>query len=338
MPEPIFIVEPTLISVPTYDGTGQAVHPDVVAFDKKWNGAKYWLTMTPYAHSDQTVENPSILMSNDGMTVSIPAGLTNPVVAPPKDSKNYNSDPELQYEPQTGRLVLFDRYVDKKTNTIHVSTSTDGVTWRHARAPFWVRAHRAVSPTVAPRSDGQAKMWYVNAGKAGCGAKSTQVLMRTASDATGKIVDTRWLDETPVDLSIPGYSIWHIKARWVPEKSEYWMLISAFPNDKDGCQTDDLFFARSNDGIHWRAYSTPIIRHEDREWTAAAVYRSSFLYDAATDQLSLWISARGAEGAWRLGYARARYSSLVTALENNTEISAATSKFSVRVKLSGEEP
>src|ERR1043165_3155793 len=48
----VFIVEPTPISVPTYDGSGQAVHPDVVAFDSDWNGAKYWLTMTPYPQSD----------------------------------------------------------------------------------------------------------------------------------------------------------------------------------------------------------------------------------------------------------------------------------------------
>lgn len=337
--EPVFIVEPTAMTVPTYDGTGQAVHPDVVLFANGWHGSKYWLTMTPYAASDQKVENPSILTSGDGVQVAVPAGLTNPVVAPPKNSRNYNSDPELLYEPQTDRLVLIDRYVEKKTNTIHISTSHDGITWTHARAPFWVRAHRAVSPTIAPRADGQAKMWYVNAGKAGCNAKSTQVLVRGATDRTGRIVDTEWLEEAATDLSIPGYTIWHIKARWVPEKAEYWMLISAFPKGGDGCKTDDLFFARSTDGVHWRTYETPVVRHQDREWTAAAVYRSTFLYDATTDQLSLWLSARGADGAWKMGYARARYASLLTALENNREISPAPSTvYAVKVKISGEEP
>ena len=336
---PIFIVEPTEMTVPTYDGTGQAVHPDVVQFDQAWHGAKFWMTMTPYAASNQVVENPSILESNDGVNVDVPAGLKNPVIPAPRNSKNYNSDPELLYESQTGRLVLFHRYVEQKTNTIHVSTSTDGVNWTRQRAPFWVRAHKAVSPTVAPRTDAQARMWYVDAGKAGCAAKSTRVYTRTAGDRTGRIVDTKWGDETVTDLTIPGYTIWHIKARWVPEKSEYWMLISAYPNAHDGCKTDDLFFARSNDGLHWRAYQTPVVRHEARAWTAAAVYRSTFLYDASTDQMSLWLSARGTDGAWRLGYARARYASLLSALEENREVSPTSSTvYSVKVKLSGEEP
>jgi hypothetical protein len=335
----VFSVEPTMMDIPTYDGTGQAVHPDVVLFDDAWHGAKYWLTMTPYAQSNQAVENPSILRSDDGIHVSVPAGLKNPIVPAPRNGGDYNSDPELLWEPQTRRLVLFDRFVEKKTNTLYVLTSRDGVTWSRARSPFWVHDHQAVSPTVAPREGAAAKMWMVNAGKAGCNAKSTRVEMRTASDKEGRFVETAWSNPVPVDLSIAGYTIWHIKARWVPEKSEYWMLISAYPNNHDGCKTDDLFFARSNDGLHWRTYTTPVLRHEDREWTAAAVYRSTFLYDAASDQMSLWISARGSDGAWRMGYARARYASLLDALENNREVGATPSTvFKVKVQLSGREP
>jgi hypothetical protein len=335
----VFSVTPTMIDIPTYDGTGQAVHPDVVLFDTPWNGAKYWLTMTPYALSDQKLENPSILTSDDGMHVSAPVGLTNPVIPAPRNGKNYNSDPELLYEPQTRRLVLFDRFVEKKTNTLEVLTSRDGAIWSRTRSPLRVRAHQAVSPTIAPRVGKPAKMWTVNAGKAGCSAKATRVEMRTAADTAGRFVETTWSKPSAVELSIPGYTIWHIKARWVAEKSEYWMLISAYPNDHDGCKTDDLFFARSTDGLRWKAYATPVLRHQDREWTAAAVYRSTFLYDASTDRMDLWISARGADGVWRMGYARARYASLLTALENNRELTPTpAAAFSVKVKISGEEP
>jgi hypothetical protein len=334
-----FVVEPALMTVPTYDGSGQAVHPDVVAFDTPWHGARYWLTMTPYPKSDQKLENPSILESDDGVTVEVPSGLKNPVIAPPRNSKNYNSDPELLYEPQTDRLVLFDRLVEKKTNTIHVSTSRDGITWTPTRAPFWEHYHQAVSPTVASRPDGAALMWYVNAGKKGCMASSTDVMMRTASDKSGLIVDTRWMGPSRTDLKIPGYVIWHIKARWIPSKAEYWMLISAFPANKNGCHTDDLFFARSSDGVHWNAYPEPVLRHEDRNWTAAAVYRSSFLYDADSDELRMWISARGDDGAWRMGYARARYTSLLVTLEAGQRVSSqATTVFRAPAVLRGEEP
>lgn len=309
------------MTVPTYEGSGQSAHPDVVAFDQSWHGARYWLTMTPYPNSDQHVENPSILRSNDGISVSVPPGLTNPVARAPRNRHDYNSDPELLYEPQSDRLVLFYRLVEgKKTNTIRMATSRDGVTWTEMAAPFWERAHNLVSPTVAPRPNGAARMWYVNAGKKGCDAKTTRVVMRTAGDVSGGIVATQWSGPSRTDLSIPGYNIWHIKARWIPEKSEYWMLISAFPVNGNGCQTDDLFFARSDDGLHWTTYAHPVLRHEDRDWTAAAVYRSSFLYDAKTDALSLWISARGTDNVWRLGYARVRYTALLSALESDVEV------------------
>lgn len=335
----VFVVEPTVMSVPTYDGSGQAVHPDVVAFDTDWHGARYWMTMTPYPRSNQTLENPSILSSEDGIGVAVPAGLKNPVISAPKKSKDYNSDPELVYEAQTDRLVLFHRLVEKKTNTVHVTTSRDGITWTAARAPFWEHSHDVVSPTVAPRSGAPARMWYVSAGKAGCEAKVTHVITRSAADPTGRVVETQWTGRAQTDLTIPGYEIWHIKARWIPEKAEYWMLISAYPDKKNGCHTDDLFLGRSIDGLHWTVTPQPILRHEDRAWTAASVYRSTFLYDAASDELSLWISARGTDGAWRIGFARARYTSLLSALENGQAISAHTTKsFPAPALQPGEQP
>lgn len=335
---PVFVVQPTVMVVPTYDGSGQAVHPDIVAFDTPWHGARYWLTMTPYPRSEQTFENPSILTSNNGMTVGVPAGLRNPVIRAPRRSRDYNSDPELIYDPKGDRLVLFHRLVEPKTNTIHVTTSGDGLKWSPTPAPFWEHSHNAVSPTVAPRTGNAARMWYVAAGKAGCDTKSTHVVMRLAADASGGIVDTKWNGPYPTDLKIPGYEIWHIKARWIPSKSEYWMLIAAFPEGAD-CQTDDLFFARSANGLHWTTYGDPVLRHEDRDWTAAAVYRSTFLYDPRSDELGLWISARGSDGAWRMGYSRVRYTSLLAILTNGAAVTApSTTKYPAPPQSLGEQP
>ena len=338
-PAPVFIVEPSVVTIPTYDGSGQAVHPDVVEFDSEWHGSKYWLTMTPYPQSDQKFENPSILVSDNGVDVAVPETLKNPVIAPPKNSRDYNSDPELLYEAQTDRLVLFYRFVDKKTNTIRLSVSRDGSTWTAMRSPFWERSHNAVSPTIAPGDGQSARMWYVVAGKSGCETKSTRVVSRVATDPTGRIVDTKWSEPVVTDLEIPGYTIWHIKSRWIAAKQEYWMVISAFPKNGDGCHTDDLFFAKSADGLHWTIYSEPIVRHEDREWTASAVYRSSFLYDANTDVLSLWISARGSDGAWHLGFARARYDQLESKLVAGQRVAPRpTATFTATTSKQGEQP
>ena len=51
----------TYLTIPTYDGSGQAVHPDVYYNASGWKGYKYWMTMTPYPNSNSGFENPSIV-------------------------------------------------------------------------------------------------------------------------------------------------------------------------------------------------------------------------------------------------------------------------------------
>jgi hypothetical protein len=120
------------------------------------------------------------------------------------------------------------------------------------------------------------------------------------------------------DLAQPGYVIWHVKVRWIPSKQQFWAVYSAFPQGQLGCDIDDLFFARSADGVHWQTFAQPLLRHEDRDWTGAAVYRSSFLYLPENDELKVWVSARSTEGKWTLGLARFRYSRQLQELESGS--------------------
>src|SRR5439155_20610297 len=53
-------------TTPTYDGTGQVVEPDVIHVPRGWNGYEYWMAVTPYPCGDESLENPSILVSHDG--------------------------------------------------------------------------------------------------------------------------------------------------------------------------------------------------------------------------------------------------------------------------------
>lgn len=317
-PLPALIEEPHPLAVPTYDGSGESVHPDVVLFPAPWHGFQYWLTMTPYARSDSKLENPSILVSADGERYEVPDSLTNPVVPHSGGKKDYNSDPELVYDAALDRLVLFYRFVGKNTNTILAATSRDGRSWTKEPKVFSVPGHTAVSPTVTPATAGQApRMWYVNAGRKGCFTSATRVMMRTSLDPEGRLTGGKWSSPVPTDLAQPGYTIWHIKVRYVPSHQEYWAVYAAFPPAPDGCNVDDLFFARSRDGVRWESFPEPMLRHQDRAWTATAVYRSSFLYDAASDELQVWLSARGDDRKWRLGRARFRYSRLITELSDS---------------------
>lgn len=123
-------VDPHDLVIPTYDGSGQAVHPDVLDFGEDgWNGYRYWMVMTPYPGGDATKENPSILVSNDKETWVVPNGLTNPIVPQP-ETGGLNSDPDLWYDSATGRLYcLWREFRAGRYERYYFSYSTDGVTW-----------------------------------------------------------------------------------------------------------------------------------------------------------------------------------------------------------------
>jgi hypothetical protein len=131
--------------------------------------------------------------------------------------------------------------------------------------------------------------------------------MRRATTANASLGRTDWSSAIATDMAQPGYNIWHLKVRYVPAKREYWALVVAYPVKQVGCGGDDLFLAHSKDGVRWVGFPEPILRHEDRPWIRLALYRGSFLYNAETDALSIWFSARSEAGIWGLGFAAFRY-------------------------------
>ncbi|HVZ77116.1 MAG TPA: hypothetical protein VG818_03945 [Gemmatimonadaceae bacterium] len=303
-----------MLDVPTYDESGQSVHPDIVAFDTAWHGSPYWLVMTPYPFGNPGFENPSVLVSPDGSQLAVPAATHNPVV-PGLGLPAYNSDPDLLYDARFDDLVMSYRSVEDGYNVIHAMSTHDGAAWSDPVELFRVPNHQAVSQTITPPEDGHPPMmWYVDAGESGCRARSSRVIRRQGTTSVAELARTPWGEAVPTDLSQKGYVIWHMKVRYIPSLHEYWTLYAAFPNDGLGCSDDDLFFARSSNGTHWHTYSRPLLRHERRGWTAAALYRSSFLYDPAGDELRVWLSAADDSGAWHMGFARFHMASLLRQL------------------------
>ena len=99
----------------TYDRSGQAVHPSVIDFKTEydletWGKFRYWMVLTPYPNFNSAFENPSILVSGDGLNWINPPGIKNPLASKPLSSLSsncYNSDPELVYDPDQNTLLLY---------------------------------------------------------------------------------------------------------------------------------------------------------------------------------------------------------------------------------------
>ena len=279
----------TLLTLATYDSSGQAVHPDVVR--GHGNATGFWLAITPYPGGNTKYENPSLFRSRDAKTWAPPPGITNPVALP--DSEAYLSDPDIIVN-NDQRLWLYYRSVARSQNVIKVIRSPDGLHWDGATDVISVPSHQLISPAVvrgAPHAPWQ--MWSVNAGIQGCGAPVTTVERRTASDGL------TWSAPRTVELVQPGQAIWHIDVQWIPARSEYWALYNTYPAGTS-CTTNGLYLARSADGMKWTTYPSPIASAGVIGAFKHLIYRSTFMTNPKATSVTLWMS--GAVYGQQTGY------------------------------------
>lgn len=135
---------------PTYEFSGQAMHPSVIDFKiefglDNWGGYRYWLAFTPYPNSEYLFENPGLLVSQDGIHWDVPPGIHNPVAPKPISFvlDNYNSDPELVFDPDDNALLLYWReYSNKEFEKIWVKRLTIN--------PMPGRPQQTAPPVTAP--------------------------------------------------------------------------------------------------------------------------------------------------------------------------------------------
>lgn len=147
------------LTITNYVGTNVNIHPKVLYFANGWNGYKYWMAYTPYP--DTAHENPCIAVSNDGITWTVPAGLTNPLDTPDGYT---NSDTHLVFREDINTLELWWRVYNSAniTNGYYRRTSTDGVTWTAKALVYDSTGRDILSPAII-YEDSKYKLWGVYA-------------------------------------------------------------------------------------------------------------------------------------------------------------------------------
>ncbi|MBE7364205.1 exo-alpha-sialidase [Corynebacterium aurimucosum] len=239
------------LNLPTHEGSGQATHPSVLYFENGWNGWKYWMAMTPYPASDEGVEDPNVVVSNDGWTWQVPDGLTNPIDDQLGKPNPHNSDTQLVMAP-SGEMYLTWRMVDRpngKTNRIFLVRSTDGVHWSE-KEEIW---------TGEPQFMSQALIWtgenWRLYGVANGGGLPNRVVFYESPDLK------TWSTPNTVNFQpelASGQRLWHIDIQLYD--GEYIGLVHIIPGS---VKKGNLYLLRSKDGISWERSDTPIISHEE---------------------------------------------------------------------------
>ncbi|MGM7776149.1 hypothetical protein ACSVHC_09040 [Arthrobacter sp. KNU-44] len=256
----------TLVNIPTYEGSGVAVHPSVYFNPDGWAGHKYWMAFTPYPNSNNQLENASIVCSDDGNAWAVPAGLTNPVGPPVTDPLGgYNSDPNL-FVDNSGLMYLFWREYIYGTAERHVfKTSTDGVTWS---AKTLVRqddpaVRRIMAPSYFQLKDGSWVMYGVDIKP----SPARKFVRSTAPTVTGP-----WT--TPEVCTIAGNAgvPWHVDVQRVG--GEWQALVMCSVSDGAG---GDLYAMVSQDGLNFTAGPNFISRGAPGIDWDATYYKSCFV-------------------------------------------------------------
>jgi len=296
------LVAPAILTAATYDGSGEAVHPDAVVLPQRWQGRRYWVTATPYPTGNPKFENPSIYQGYTSRQMTVPAGVKNPL-AQPGALGGYLSDPDMLYDPDRNQLLMYYRQTTESADLLFLMTSDDGVKWSAPQRLFTGERYALISPAIVRESASSWRMWSVSAVAQGCYSllAEMELTQRRSSDGL------TWSSPEPVKLRIPGRVPWHLDVQYVPAKREYWALIAAYP-DGTTCSRTAIYFARSADGTDWSVSPTPLLGPNEFGPMNDLVYRSSFHYHEASDAVSVWFSgARLGDGGFHMAMASARY-------------------------------
>jgi hypothetical protein len=268
------IVDDPMLVIPTYDGSGQATHPDVI-LDPNAAGTRLLMAMTPYPYSDDRIENPSLLASRNGMVFREIEGIVNPLVPPPPI--DHNDDPDLRWDAVAGEYELL--YLESEApmkQTVVSLRSTDLVTWvRHDAIVFDLERGDPfiVSPTAV--YDGTVThMFYVNLMTGG-------FQIQTLTSADGRAWDAT--TATPIAIDMGNVSPWHIDV--VTGPAGYALLISGFVGK---FKPQNLYIATTKDLETWTFDPEPLLSHTDPRLGVTTLYRSTGL--VVGNSLVVWYS------------------------------------------------
>ena len=287
--------------IPTPEGTGQTVHPDVIDFKTQhgkdaWNGYRFWMGITPYPGGAPRTENPCVFASKDGFNWAVPTGATNPLDPGVGSDNDANSDTDLIYDPVGDRLLLMYRFysMSRKTEDIRLIESRDGVTWSAPKTIVMSDGNadgtnsvtQALSPAMVRVS---ATDWRMFA----CGNEGRPETTRSAVDPFGP-----WSTPTVATFTGSGKNPYHIDVIKGPD-GRFWAIAM------DG----GFFPAVSTDGINWTT-GPAFLSSRPGKWDGW-VYRATMtphengthmrVWYSAADNTGLYPTSYGTQG-WHTGY------------------------------------
>jgi hypothetical protein len=199
---------------------------------------------------------------------------------------------------------------DADTNWVKLVKSSNGVDWTDPKAVITDTrdAYSILSPTIDYNAEaGVYFMWYLNA-QPDDSAAGQQYFIERRQSTDG----ISWSSPTKIqNFGQINTEIWHLSIRYIPSVKEYWAFIAAYPEGNVNAATEE-YFLKSTDGLNWTSYPNKTVLPTNSGWDSFRIYRSSFVYDPATDIIKVWYSASDADaGFWGIGYTTNTYTNMM---------------------------
>jgi hypothetical protein len=296
-------------------------HPDVQYFPNGFNGYKYWMVFTPYfgtvgiAKDARRYENPTIVVSNDGLNWSAPDGVQNPLQKTPSVNESFSDKKEemkqgfwsdVDWTFENGKFSLYYRASFIKATalknkgaksqnnirkgeknaqrTIVRQTSTDGIHWTPfeiaytSNLPHSPKDNHVISPSFIYDGKGYVSFEVENNISSNFPGKDPSYVIRRTSN-NGLDFSNFKQSKVVNFLNKPWAQVNPVFAPWHIQATYidgyYFLCIAA--GDVKNFTSDSLYLAFSKDGLNFKVFSKILVEHD--------AYRSCIFPLKVTDDL-----------------------------------------------------
>lgn len=269
------------LGIPTYDGSGVLLHPDV-----RRHGEHVYLMAEPYPGNDWRLENPCLYRSSDGIAFA-PVDGHYPIITREELGRFNLADGDFVFhEDRLLATWIGGEWLGQGSMEEPGPAATEVYLLDGDYVYSLFQESVALCPAICFSGE-SLRLYWVHIQH--CDAETSTVICADLDLQRHQVFNRRvcFFSGLPADQVI-----WHIDVKQLSSRTGeglgYLALVVVYPRGL-GCGSTTLYAAYSEDGIHWQTGSEPIIAPRLGNWDSAQIYRSSAMIEEGI--LKLYYSA-----------------------------------------------